>query len=480
MPDAREDADPLPELPPLGESDETLPEGDVSELLRSFDASDQGLDDANAEELDAGVTIEEDGPTPAEEGEQFALDVGEVVHMADEDAADTTDEFGPAGEPTGSGFDDDTSIELGDDDAEGALEPEDLISENLPSFSVADGDDQEGVLSEEADVLLGMGEEEPPRRAELAWLDLPPVDSTGRGVVLCEKGVVLAGGTGVLSVRGEGEVRTLVESLGEPVTGLFLDADGSVVLACTQSGRLFRISGLGAFPEELTSFRAEHSFDPAMHLVLALGGPTRSSRPAALLQLSERGGLLLESTDRGTTFRQVDLGGPVVCLSSGVPPVCVVETERGTRLFRSEASGAFRPVGGDITLEEDARIVSDGDVVVILDPGVGVRVSSDAGLTFRRVVGSSRATAVAAGRLGGRLSAFASLFDIASGHTSLIWIDAGSADAHVVAELSPDLDQDDDLDDWSRISSLAWDAGDETLWAAGPFGLRRWRRPPSA
>jgi hypothetical protein len=125
-------------------------------------------------------------------------------------------------------------------------------------------------------------------------------------------------------------------------------------------------------------------------------------------------------------------------------------------------------------------VVSDGDVFVILELGAGVRVSANGGVTFRRVAGSSRATAIAAGRLGGRLSAFAALFDAASGHTSLIWIDAASADAHIVSELSPDLDQEDDLDEWSKVASLAWDADDETLWAAGPFGLRRWRRPPSA
>jgi hypothetical protein len=345
---------------------------------------------------------------------------------------------------------------------------------------VADGDDLEGAFSEEADVLLGMGEEEPPRRAELPWLELPPVDSACQSIVRCGKDVVLAGGTGVVSIRGEGEIQTLAESLGNTVTGLFLDPEGGVVLASTEPGRLFRLPGVGTFPEELTSFRAVHALDSARRLSLTLGGPTRSSRPAALLHVSAGGGVLLESTDRGTTFRQVDLGGRIVSLSSGVPPVCAVETEQGTRLLRSEASGAFRPVGGEVTIEDDASLVSDGDVIVILELGAGVRVSADGGVTFRRVPGSSRATAIAAGRLGGRLSAFAALFDAASGHTSLIWIDAASADAHIVSELSPDLDQEDGVDEWSRVSSLAWDPGDETLWATGPFGLRRFRRPPSA
>src|SRR6185295_1284223 len=96
---------------------------------------------------------------------------------------------------------------------EGTLEPDELIPEDLPNLSVAEGDDLEGALSEEADVLLGMGEEEPPRRAELPWLELPPVDSADRSIVRCGKNVVLAAGMGVLSVRGEGEIETLAESL---------------------------------------------------------------------------------------------------------------------------------------------------------------------------------------------------------------------------------------------------------------------------
>jgi hypothetical protein len=213
---------------------------------------------------------------------------------------------------------------------------------------------------------------------------------------------------------------------------------------------------------------------------LSLGGPTPSTRPAALLHVGGGAGVLLESTDRGVTWRKVDLGGRVLSVSTGTPPLCLVEEQDGSRLFRSEASGAFRRLSAEIALDDHAELASEGDVAALYEPGLGVRVSADGGVTFRRVDGSARATAVTAGRLGGRASAFMALFDAASGHTSLVWIDAASADAHIVSELSPDPELESDTDDWAKITSLAWDAEDETLWATGIFGVRRWRRPPSA
>jgi hypothetical protein len=482
VPDTSEDAEPLPELPPLGEGEETLGEGegDFTELLRSFDG-DSGLDDSESEELDAGVELEDEGPATPEEVEG-TLDIGEMFQARVEDAEGASDELGPPGETTGDSFDDDAETEFDADDAEGALEPEDLVSEELPGIVQAEGDDQEGALSEQADELFGMGEEDPPRRAELPWMELLPAAAFECRVVRCDRGRALAGGARVVALRDEGEPEIVAADLGAPVTSLLLEPDGSA-LAATKPGKLFRLLGAGVPPEELTSFRTVHSLDRDLRLTILLGGPTQSSRPAALLHVSAGAGVLLESTDRGTTFRQVDLGGRVLALSTGVPSVCAVETTAGVRLMRSEPSGAFRAVGtvgGDLSIEEDAVIASDGDVIAILEAGSGVRVSADSGVTFRRVSGSSRATAVTAGRLGGRASAFAALFDAASGHTSIIWVDAATADAHIVAELLPDLESEEELDDWARVLSVAWDADEETLWVAGIFGVRRFRRPPSA
>ncbi len=368
-----------------------------------------------------------------------------------------------------------------DDDAEGGYQPEDLLAGELPSLDTAAGDDLDGAVAEEADQLLGMSDEEPPRPAELPWLELPLVESVACQVVRRAPGRLVVGGSGVVQVDEDDGVHVLVQSSGDPVTSLLVEADLGTVLSTTRGGRLFRVQEGGAPEEELVSFRDACQLDRAKSTVLSLGGPTPSSRPAALLHVAALGGALLESTDRGTTWRRVDLGGRVLALSSGTPPLCWVETGDALRLFRSEPSGGFSPVGAEWSIEaEHTSIAGEGDIVALLEAGRGVHVSTDGGVSFRRAAGTARATAVAVGRLGGRPSAFAALFDAASGHTSLAWIDAATACAYVISELSPGTDQDEEDDDWAMALSLAWDAAGETLWAAGAFGLRGWRRPPSA
>jgi len=128
---------------------------------------------------------------------------------------------------------------------------------------------------------------------------------------------------------------------------------------------------------------------------------------------------------------------------------------------------------------EGSTIVTDGDVVVVLGrrEREGIHVSADGGLTFRRARGTRTATAVTAGRLGGRPSAFAALYAPASGRTTITWIDATTGESLGIAH----LDGDDDADgDPSRVTSLAWDPATDTLWAATPGGLCRFRRPASA
>jgi hypothetical protein len=175
----------------------------------------------------------------------------------------------------------------------------------------------------------------------------------------------------------------------------------------------------------------------------------------------------------------VDLGGRIGVLSTGTPPVCIVESNDSYRLFRSQPSGGFTAAGGEWGLELDRVVLSsDGTTVAALEPDLGVQVSVDGGARFRRVPGTARATAITTGRLGSRPSAFTALYDPTSGRSTIVWIDAASATGYVVSDLAPPDDESDD--DYTRVTALAWNAGTETLWATGKFGLARWRRPPSA
>jgi hypothetical protein len=72
---------------------------------------------------------------------------------------------------------------------------------------------------------------------------------------------------------------------------------------------------------------------------------------------------------------------------------------------------------------------------------------------------------------------FAALFDEALGATKIAHIEAASGEAAIVATVDS---SDDEESDFARVASLAWNEHTETLWCAGAFGLRCFRRPPSA
>jgi len=72
---------------------------------------------------------------------------------------------------------------------------------------------------------------------------------------------------------------------------------------------------------------------------------------------------------------------------------------------------------------------------------------------------------------------FAALLDEEAFASKIAYIDASTAEAIFVAGIDA---SDDEKDDYARVDSLAWDEHSEMLWAAGPFGIRCWRRPTSA
>jgi hypothetical protein len=478
VPRKRNDPEPLPELEPLVEDEEPAADRELPDLLTAFD-EEEDLDDSAASELDSGIAmadeedawVDRDGPS---------LDVGQLLDgRGDDETSDPgRDDLGPL-EEGGGPLGDETEQSALDDDAEGTEREEAPLFGELPALRTEPGDELEGSALDETDELTGSNAEEPPGDAELPWLEARTPWGSPCQVARRAGERLVGAGSDVLMIDEADAVVKLAVEAGETVTDIVEEADGRTVLYTTLSGELFRVGAGSITAERLTSWRAACPKDPVPALALSVGGPTPSSLPATLLHAAAGGGVLLESTDHGTTWRRVDLGGRVAALSSGVPPLCLVETKEGMLLFRSEPSGGFSASSGEWPIEaEQIGIAGDGNVVVALDPGRGVHVSPDGGLTFRRVRGTAGASAVTAGRLGARPSAFAALFDPACGRTALAWIDATTSDAFVVAHFGSESDEEDD--DWARVTSLAWDPHAETLWAAGAFGLRRWRRPPSA
>lgn len=465
----------LPEPTPFLADDDELDEGDGADLLQVEDGA-PDLDDSTASDLDPGIDLDE---TESDTGtdESIVLDVGDLLdgreaapHLDDEadDAVLAEDLFGDRN--IGSFSTDDTDDSTSN---EGFV---DLIDESLPGLDADDG--EEAAADALFDTAVLAEGEELPRRAELMWGEIPLARAEApRTVVRIVREGAVTFGSDVALVSESGS-RRVVTAVPGVVRSAVVDAAASLLLYATQAGALFRVALSDSEPEPLVAYRDAVGPSGASP-ELALGGPTPSARPALLLHVGGAARALVESTDHGKTWRRVDLGGPVLALSVGSPPACLVAAERGTRLFRSEPSGGFTAVGASWPADAEVpSLATHGDVVVALEPGALLRVSADGGVTFKPAARTTLATAITAGRLGSRPWAFAALFEPTSGRTALVSIDAATGDAFVIGYIEPEGDE--DADEACRVVSLAWDEGEETLYAAGEFGLARFRRPPSA
>lgn len=471
--------------PPPGQTgpsvDDDEPLDDAFELALALE-EEGNLDDSVASDLDHGIDVAGEDPS-AGDGDEPSLDVGLAGFQPDLDETEGEgegDEAGPVGESAASDVGQEEEFD-GDETEGGSDRLDEFVPSELPSLDTEAGETDAGPADEPIELAIGEEDEDAPRPAELAWAEvaLPVAIPPCSAVVVNRSALdILAGGTEVFTVDDAGARRTLAANLGDSVTSLVPGVEPGTVLFTTRSGELWRCAPGKSMPEQVVAFREESQVDSLRAPEIVLGGPTPSQRPAILLHVKDSGGTLLESTDYGTTWRRVELGGMVMSLSIGSPPLCLVDTGRALRFFLSEPSGGFSPVGTPYSGETDALVMaSQEDASVLLSPGHGVSVSASRGAAFKTVLGCSHATAVTAGRLGTRLSAFAALFDAASGRATLVWIDAVSAEAFAVATVEP---SDDDDDDFCRVESLAWDPHTETLWAGGLFGMRRFRRPPSA
>jgi hypothetical protein len=472
-----QDLEPLPEPERDDEGDEAtqVDPNDPAELLTSFE-DELGNEDESGSELDAGVDVEEQ-EEGGFDGEPEPFDLGDV-------GSELIEFVQLDGEGDDVGFADDTGIEIGeaeplgtDSGEEGGTEPGDLMSdllgENLPSLDSADDGGDEGTNEPNEIDAIDDDPRLPP--AELPWIEVALRASSPRSLVVQASERRFAAGDDLTLVDDSGNATVLVRKGGGAITSMVVDAENGFLVYATVGGRLFRTNFEG-LPTRLIGWPEVAGFPTDRPFDVRLGGPTPSSRPAILLQIADGGGSLLESTDHGSTWRRVDLGGPVLSLASGTPPVALVRTSKGLALFRSEATGGFTAAALFSSDDPEGTTLSvAGTVIVALEPDLGVRVSADDGAVFRRVAGGRSATAVTAAMIAGRPSAFVALFDPTTVRASLACVDAGTGDSVTVA----DIESSDD-DEFTRVLSLGWDPQTETLWAAGTFGLRCFRRPPSA
>lgn len=446
---------------------------DYTELLHGFD-EEGGLDDSVGTDLESGISVAEIADDPAAGHEEpELLDVGDPLgESLDSDrAADGGDDAGPF-------LDDDFFATLDDvppddDGSEGVREEtNDWASGELPPLD-ANAEPDDAAHPDHSDYPF-LPTLELPDLAERPWLPVPLMSPTGpRSVVIQAGARTIAAGDDLVGVGDDGSVESVTAKLESRVAGVVACPGGDAVLLATEAGVLLRAELQGPRTTPVLAWR-DASVGTDLPPVLSLGGPTPSARPALLLHVAGADALL-ESTDGGVTFRRVDLGGPVHVLGTGTPPLCVVDSREGPKLMRSEASGGFTAAGKTWSREQGAAALhSEGRAAVLIDSFQNVHVSDDAGVTFRPAAHCAAATTAIASYWNGRPCAFAALLGPDQIDVTIAWIDASTGDALTIARIPADEE------DSMRVESLAWDAETGTLWAAGAFGLRRFRSPPSA
>jgi hypothetical protein len=248
---------------------------------------------------------------------------------------------------------------------------------------------------------------------------------------------------------------------GTLTSAICIEASGNAVLATSRG--LLELSPSGAAtqlesPEQLRGSGAELT-------ELAAGGDALWARLSNGVLLRRRRG----------QWERHEAGGNVQSLASHAQHIALlVVSARPTLQSSSDGGISFR----ERLLAEPAATVALGaapsafvlgSLLAISDAQRGLCVSSDAGETFRMVVGAVNVTAVALGTWRGKLALIAALYRESRDLTELIVVDPESGAAESVAELSGESDE--DTEESGRTSALI--LADGYLWAAGGYGLAR-------
>jgi hypothetical protein len=120
-------------------------------------------------------------------------------------------------------------------------------------------------------------------------------------------------------------------------------------------------------------------------------------------------------------------------------------------------------------------LATAGNAVALAERGRAILVSSDEGLTFRRVAGSANTTAIAGALLDDQARFFAAVYRETSDQTELLSIDPTTGEAVCIARLDASIEQTSsdaiERGEWAKVSALAWHAPSGRLWATGGFGV---------
>ena len=446
--------------------------------LDSFE--DGGNDDEEASDLIVGEEIDVLGESIGD-NEPIELDLGTLVGLDDalRSAEDDND----------AGFEIDPAIGLTlpdaltpDDGSEGLDDGSITVDESkFPSLEHDDG--SEGIAGER-EISLGSASDEAqvPEASQLWQTRLPAAPLEACNALASGAEHVVAGSSDLLWFRDDSQAALRVAVDGSALADLvLLGADQDIALASTQSGQLFRRARFASQAEQLTRFRESSKQAPGSRVRLGFGGALGVHGGRVLLWSPS--GTLLEVLDSGDRFERLELDGKVVA-AARESATLVLARGRERSLVALDAAHSGSPPLTDSALlvaqSASPLLATSGDAVALAEHGRAFLVSTDRGLTFRRVPGCAFATAIAGAELAGGARFFAALYRETSDQTEILLIDPERAEAVCIARLdSAGVHSTTDAIDrgeWAKVTRLDFHAKSQRLWAAGGFGVLSFSR----
>jgi hypothetical protein len=441
--------------------DESAPEDvDYSDLLAPFE-DDGDLDDTVAEELRPGIDLDDLEDDADDDAFEASIDVGSLVPGAmPEEEADADEAVGSAELDIG-----DTLTDLG-----GPLEDDDtdeediaqLLEEMLPPLGEGEDDDVRGhtdlapLIELEEDAVRGVREPWPLIHVEVA--------RGPRYALHIEAGGVLLVGRSVERWTRGGAREELVAPA-PLLTGLAPTPSGLMVV--TASGDVLHLERGTLHPN--TAWHRALDVRPEEAHELSLAGE------GDLVFLRTASGRLARTTDGGRHWTGVDVGGPVIAMTPGLPLYVIARIGGAPSLLRADLDGTFAPIpttGAERLLSPGCRLVAGDTFVALGHPNGALAISCDGGRTFTRPPGMGSITALALGRLHGGMQLFAATYSAAGNTAALVRVDTTTHEARLLAEIHASDDEDDAV-----VSALAFDESERALWAVGAFGVRVITRP---
>ena len=158
--------------------------------------------------------------------------------------------------------------------------------------------------------------------------------------------------------------------------------------------------------------------------------------------------------------------------------VCLLNQSHRLSLMTIDSTGSRTTLlpreMGELADAESISLATLGSVVALGSRGHGLWLSSDGGITIRKVAGCRNITACAIGPFAGRVHAWAALFFELDDRSELVDVDCKGLRIHKLTEykvVSDSSGPEDDPPERARIDDLLWDPLRQRILAAGCFGL---------